>query len=203
METKAKRIKLEDVAPDIVLEEVELEESIRSVLMSTLPILKSKVKLYTNLKEERLKEKVEKLEKELNKKDSKLRQIEAESSAQFGQLSQKDVELGMLISLNSKVSKDLDLAKKAGMDDKIQINAIEEKIENEENQHAEEKNEALKGNLRSSEFIVISTNKTEKYDASHIIALKEKEDNLNSAEKDKTLKYRNQLNSRGGMDGMG
>ena len=46
------RIKLKEVAPDIVLEEVELEETIRSVLISSLPLLKSKVKLYASLREE-------------------------------------------------------------------------------------------------------------------------------------------------------
>ena len=58
-ETKAKRIKLEDAAPDMVLEEVELEESIRSALMFSLPLLKSKVELCANSKEVQLKEKIQ------------------------------------------------------------------------------------------------------------------------------------------------
>ena len=44
---------------------------------------------------------------------------------------------------------------------------------------------------------MISTDKTERYDAIQIESLKDKVDDLDSAEKDKTLKYRNQLNSMG------
>ena len=210
METK--RIKLEDVAPGMLLElkvevdvleqvlmeevvleeveveEVELEESLRSAIMSSMPLLKSEVKLYANLKEERLKEKLVKLERELVEKDDKLKQIEKESSDELAkcrsllhsandQISQKDEELQMLKSLNSKISEDLGLVNKIGIHDKIQINAMEEKIVNLENQLAEK-----------------STGQTDK-STGQIKALKEEVQYLNSAKKDKASKYRDQLNA--------
>ena len=226
---EAKRIKLEGVSPGMVLElkvevdvleqvlmeevvleeveleEVELEESLRSAIMSSMPLLKSEVKLYANLKEERLKEKVVKLERDLVEKDNKLRQIEKESSDELAkyrsllhsandQISQKDEELQMLKSLNSKISEDLGLVNKTGIHDKIQINAMEEKMDNLENQLAE-KSKSLKSILGRYKLMVISTNKTDKYDAGQIKALKEELDHLHSAEKDKASKYRNKLNS--------
>ena len=47
------------------VDEAELEELIRIALMSTLPILKSKVELFSKPKDSWLKEKVEKLENQL------------------------------------------------------------------------------------------------------------------------------------------
>ena len=88
MEPQVKRVRLQDGGEhldleveevvDLEVEEVErmaeLEESMRSALMSTLPVLKSKVELFSKLKEGQLKEKVEKLENCLAEKERDLKQ---------------------------------------------------------------------------------------------------------------------------------
>ena len=141
-------IKLEDEAPDMVLEEVQLEELMRAALMSSLPLLKSKVKIYANLKEERLKEKVDKLEKELIEKDDKLRQIEGESSSQFDELVKCR---SLLHSANDQISK---------KDEELRMDNLE--MDNLENQLAE-RDKALNSLLEEYDLIVVSENGTEKY----------------------------------------
>ena len=78
---------------DLEVEEVErmaeLEESMRSALMSTLPVLKSKVELFSKLKEGQLKEKVEKLENCLAEKERDLKQVKIKSNEKHDELSKK------------------------------------------------------------------------------------------------------------------
>ena len=82
MEPRVKRIRLQDGDDDLDLEveEVErmadLEESIRGALMSTLPILKNKIELFSKLKDGRLKGKVEKLDNLLAEKKNDLKQLD-------------------------------------------------------------------------------------------------------------------------------
>ena len=61
--------------------EDELDESLRRALVSTLPLLKSKVRLYTDLKEKQSKDKMDKLENQFAQKDKDLNQLEIEFNA--------------------------------------------------------------------------------------------------------------------------
>ena len=100
MEPQVKRVRLQDGGEhlDLEVEEVvdlevermaELEESLRSALMSTLPVLKSKVELFSKLKEGQLKEKVEKLENCLAEKERVLNQLKRKSNEKHDELSKK------------------------------------------------------------------------------------------------------------------
>ena len=119
---------------DLEVEEVErmaeLEESMRSALMSTLPVLKSKVELFSKLKEGELKEKVEKLENCLAEKERDLKQV-------------KRKELRLLTARNSAAQKDLASAKKIEINNKSEIKTMKAKVEMLENEVAE-KDRALK-----------------------------------------------------------
>ena len=75
------------------VEEAEFEELIRIALMSTLPILKSKVELFSKPKDSWLKEKVEKLENQLAGKKNQLKQLEGKSKSQKSELSKQASKL--------------------------------------------------------------------------------------------------------------
>ena len=167
MEPQVKRIRLKDGDDDLDLEveEVEwmadLEESIRGALMSTLPILKSKIELFSKLKEGRLKGKVEKLDNQLAQKKNDLKQREGKTEAQHcelskkvqvfrrlfesaeDQVSNKEKEIGLLAALNSKAQTEMSNAIKTEMDDKSEIKAMKENVDKLKNQLAE-KDKALK-----------------------------------------------------------
>ena len=167
MEPQVKRIRLKDGDDDLDLEveEVEwmadLEESIRGALMSTLPILKSKIELFSKLKEGRLKGKVEKLDNQLAQKKNDLKQLKGKTEAQHcelskkvqvfrrlfesakDQVSNKEKEIGLLAALNSKAQTEMSNAIKTEMDDKSEIKAMKEKVDKLKNQLAE-KDKALK-----------------------------------------------------------
>ena len=167
MEPRVKRIRLQDGDDDLDLEveEVErmadLEESIRGALMSTLPILKNKIELFSKLKDGRLKGKVEKLDNLLAEKKNDLKQLEGKTKAQQSELSKKvqvfrrlfesakdqvnnkENEIRLLTALNSKAQKDLNKAMKTETDGKSEINAMKEKVGKLEDEVAE-KDKALK-----------------------------------------------------------
>ena len=139
----------------------DLEESIRGALMSTLPILKSKIELFSKLKEGRLKGKVEKLDNQLAQKKNDLKQLKGKTEAQHcelskkvqvfrrlfesakDQVSNKEKEIGLLAALNSKAQTEMSNAIKTEMDDKSEIKAMKEKVDKLKNQLAE-KDKALK-----------------------------------------------------------
>ena len=158
MEPRVKRIRLQDGVEDmdVVGEQVEclaeLEASMRSTLMSTLPILKGKVEMFSRLKERRWKGKVEKLEDQLAAKEKQLNQLEETNNAQHreltekvkvfkrlfdstkDQVSDKEEELRLLKRSNYKTQMDLNRAKKTEMDDKGEIKTLKEKVHKLKNQ---------------------------------------------------------------------
>ena len=150
---------------DLEVKEVErmaeLEESLRSALMSTLPVLKSKVELFSKLKEGELKEKVEKLENCLAEKERDLKHLKRNSHKKHDELSKKvevfrglfnstkdqksnkEKELRLLTARNSAAQKDLASSKKIEINNRSEIKTMKEKVEILENE-VTEKDRGLK-----------------------------------------------------------
>ena len=106
MEPQEKRSRVDDGGQNEVGEELdlaaELEESIRIALLSALPLLEAKVKLFVDKKENRMKEKVENLRNQLIEKDKENDDLSATNEDLTILLRSSKTEIGTLKTQNSR-----------------------------------------------------------------------------------------------------